>query len=156
LKLRSASPGVLDRRFAIRSAMRSRLAFCLLAACFAAGCEHADPLEPDGLQPTLSSIQANIFDQSCALSNCHAGSNPRQGLDLSAGQAYAHLVGIPSAEQPNLDRIEPNQPEASYLFLKITGNPSIAGQRMPLGRAPLTAEEISVVRAWIEAGAPND
>lgn len=119
-------------------------------------CEHADPVGPeDPIEPTLSSIQTNIFSTSCALSGCHAGSSPQQGLDLSAGQARANLVNVSSRERPDLDRVEPGAPDDSYIIHKVEGRSSIVGQRMPLGRAPLSQDEIDALRTWIGEGAPD-
>lgn len=132
----------------------------LFGALAATGCEHAEalgPIEPDDPEtPTLSIIQARIFNQNCALSGCHLGASAPFGLDLSEGQAYGNTVGVPSQERPELFRIEPGNPDASYLVHKIEGGPDIVGSRMPLGRAPLGADEIALVRAWIAAGAPQE
>ena len=125
----------------------------LFAVLLAAGCEHADPLDPNRLEPTLSSIQANIFDLNCALSGCHAGPNPQQGQDLSAGQAHANIVDVRSRENANLFRVAPGDPDNSYLVWKIEGRPEISGDRMPRGRAPLPQEQIDVIRQWITDGA---
>ena len=116
-------------------------------------CEHADPLEQGSLQPTLASIQENIFDQSCAVPGCHTGSSPPMDLDLSSGEAESNLVGVDSREVPSLKRVDPGNPDDSYLVRKIEGAPGIVGGRMPLNRAPLSSEEIAVVRDWITGGA---
>jgi hypothetical protein len=101
-------------------------------------------------------VQSQIFTASCALAGCHAGSSPAQGMNLSAGSAYSNIVNVPSNEQPTLDRIEPNDPAASYLYLKVTGDPSIVGEQMPFGGPPLSQTLIDLLRNWIERGAPND
>ncbi len=134
-------------------AFRERPLIVLLAVLCLAGCEHADPLDPGRLEPTLSSIQANVFDLNCALSGCHAGSSPQQGLNLSRGQARANIVGVRSNQRPNLLRVEPGNPDGSYLFQKITGAAGILGERMPRGRPPLSAEQIDAIRQWIADGA---
>jgi len=105
---------------------------------------------------TFTRVQNQVFSTSCAFSGCHGGSSPAQGLNLSAGQSYDMIVNIASAQQPALDRIEPNDPESSYLYLKIIGDPSISGSRMPRGAPPLSQELMDLVRDWIERGAPND
>lgn len=125
------------------------VAVCLVLA----SCEHADPLDPDELEPTLASIQENIFDVSCALSGCHTGSNPPMGLDLSAGQSQSNLVEVDSREVPAFQRVEPGNPDDSYLIMKIEGDSRIVGVRMPLGRAPLSGEQTAVIREWILDGA---
>ena len=43
-------------------------------------------------QVTLSDDVQPIFTSNCALSGCHAGTNPQQGMNLSVGQTkYAHV-----------------------------------------------------------------
>ena len=123
------------------------------AALLLSSCEHADPLEPADLPPTLESIQANIFNTNCALSGCHTGGNPPMGLDLSEGNARANLVGVPSQEVPQVFRVKAGNADESYLVMKIEGAAGIVGQRMPLGREPLSQEQISLVREWIDGGA---
>lgn len=121
-------------------------------------CEHADPVGAgeDGVRPTLSSIQENVFSTSCALSGCHAGPNPQQGMNLSAGRAHQNLVNVRSNERPALLRVDPGAPDSSYLVHKIEGRSSIVGERMPFGQEPLSQEEINALRTWIENGAPED
>jgi hypothetical protein len=109
-----------------------------------------------GQLATFTEVQTRIFTASCAFSGCHGGSSPAQGMNLTAGQAYAHIVNVPSNEQPARDRIEPGDPESSYLYLKVMGDPSISGGRMPLGGPPLAQELLDLLRDWIERGAPND
>lgn len=138
---------------------RSLVAFvlCVCLVIVTGACEHADPVGmDDGMEPTLSSIQTNIFSTNCALSGCHAGPNPQQGMDLSAGETHDNVVNVPSNERPEVDRVEPGNPDASYLVHKIEGRSSIVGGRMPLGREPLSQEEIELIREWIAAGAPDN
>lgn len=124
----------------------------------ALGCEHADPAgaEADRVRPTLQSIQENVFSTSCALAGCHAGSSPQQGLNLSAGRAHENLVDVRSNERPDLLRVAPGAPDSSYLIHKVEGRSSIVGEQMPLGGEPLSQEEISALRTWIERGAPEN
>ncbi len=101
--------------------------------------------------PSFASIQI-IFSNNCAFSGCHSGASPAQGQDLTAGQAYANIVGISSTEVPGLQRIEPGNPDGSYLVQKIEGRAAV-GSRMPLGRSPLSAQQIQDIRDWVSAGA---
>lgn len=126
----------------------------LLLAGLMAGCEHADPLGANDPAPTLSNIQATLFNTSCAVSGCHRGSAAPLGLDLSPGNAHGNLVNVSSQEVPDLLRVEPGNPDDSYLVRKIEGGPNIVGERMPRGRPPLTDAQIQRIRAWIEDGAP--
>ncbi len=103
---------------------------------------------------TFEFIQTNIFTPSCALSGCHAGPSPQQGMNLSAGQAYAAIVSVPSTEVPSLLRVNPGKPDESYLVHKIAGTAAVGG-RMPLGGPPLSDNLIQSMRDWIAAGALN-
>ncbi|MCZ6852858.1 MAG: CHRD domain-containing protein, partial [Gammaproteobacteria bacterium] len=87
-------------------------------------------------QVFFSRVQEQVFTPSCALSGCHAGASPAQGMNLSEGQAYANIVNVPSNEFPSLNRVEPNDPDNSYLIQKIEGTAQV-GARMPLGAGPL-------------------
>lgn len=138
----------------MRTLISLLLVFSITA--LAAGCEHADPLDPSRIDPTLSSIQMNIFDLNCALPGCHAGPNPQQGQDLSAGQAHANIVNVRSMENANLFRVAPGDPDNSYLVRKIEGGPDIVGAQMPFGRAPLPPEAIAAIRQWIADGAQDN
>jgi len=95
-----------------------------------------------------------IFNSSCAtVLGCHLGPEPSTRLNLSAGSAFLNLVPIKSSEDSSLLRINPGDPDASYLYRKIIGAPGIVGSPMPLGGA-LSNEQIETIRSWILAGAP--
>jgi hypothetical protein len=76
-------------------------------------------------------------------------------MNLSTGLAFASIVDVASAEQPARKRVDPADATGSYLFMKITGDPAITGARMPFGRPALSAEAITAIRDWIDAGAPK-
>jgi CHRD domain len=100
-----------------------------------------------------------IFTASCALPGCHAGNSPQQGQNLSAGQAFANTVGVKSVEAPSLNRIQPGDPQKSYLWHKINGTQQTvggSGARMPFGRAALPADQIAKIQQWIQQGAKNN
>lgn len=99
-----------------------------------------------------------ILTASCAVSGCHAGASPAQGMNLSSGQAYANIVNVPSIES-SLMRVKPCEPDSSYLVHKIQGTQGTvggSGGQMPLGRAALSQAQIDVIRQWITDGAPNN
>jgi mono/diheme cytochrome c family protein len=128
-----------------------------LAACTAGNGEGLDqngqPIPPG---PTGASdfqqIQDTIFTPIC--SACHIGANAPQGMRLDAANSYAMIVGVPSNEVPGLMRINPGNPDTSYLVQKIQGN-AAQGVRMPANGPPyLTQDQIDLVRRWVAAGAP--
>jgi hypothetical protein len=109
-----------------------------------------------GSQATFAAVQSQIFTPSCAFSGCHGGSSPAEGMSLMAGAAYSNIVNVRSSQQGSRDRIEPNDPDSSYLYLKVTGDSSISGLRMPRSGPALSQQLIELLRDWIERGAPND
>ena len=132
-------------------------ATCALGACAGNGDgldENGRPEEEGGgaLQPTFQSIQDNVFTPACT--GCHAGAAAPLGLRLDEGASYALLVNAPSVEVPALQRVQPGNPDASYLIQKLEGTAAVGG-RMPLNGPPLPAETIAVVRQWITNGAPS-
>ena len=97
-------------------------------------------------------IQDTIFTPIC--SQCHIGGGAPQGLRLDAGNSYAMLVNVASAEVPGLLRVNPGNPDASYIVQKIEGIAAV-GVRMPANGPPyLPQDRIDLVRRWIAAGAP--
>jgi hypothetical protein len=119
-------------------------------------CERAEPVKPETPKATLSSIQTTIFNSNCAISGCHLGSSAPFELDLSEGNSFGKLVNTSSQEVPSLLRVKPDDPDNSYLVIKIENGPNIVGQQMPLGRPPLSQEQINSIREWILDGAKNN
>lgn len=134
----------------------------VLATGLAGGCGTVkSPTEPPpvtgGPALTFAQIQAQVFTPSCAKSGCHDAASASADLVLAAGQSYGQLVGRPSTQNPSLARVEPSQPERSYLIKKVRGDPDITGERMPFDGPPyLTSEQIEGIAAWIRDGAPNN
>jgi hypothetical protein len=137
---------------------------CLVMAL--AACDEDDPVTPEPV--SFSADVQPILTENCV--GCHGGDTPAAGMNLAAGQAFANTVDVRAVQTDTstlLDRIEPGNPEASYLIHKIQGtqtaSPTIRGrgQRMPLGcptaeRRCLTAEEIQLIRQWVVEGALNN
>lgn len=105
-----------------------------------------------GGDPTVSfaaDIQP-IFDANCV--GCHGGNG---GLFLEAGSSYNNLVGVRASGNASFFRIQANNPDDSYLIMKIRGD-NRAGQRMPLGGPFLDQETINKVVTWVNEGALNN
>jgi hypothetical protein len=110
------------------------------------------PVQPGAPASDFQEIQDTIFTPICSV--CHAGANAPQGLRLDAGNSYALLVNVASAEVPGTMRVNPGNPNASYLVQKIEGTAAV-GVRMPANGPPyLPQDRVDLVRRWIAAGAP--
>ena len=97
-----------------------------------------------------------IFTASCAQAGCHKGIAAQQGLDLSAGKAYANLVNVAAAQcSDQRKRVLPGQPSQSYLIDKLMNVDICSGTRMPK-TSPLPAAQINTIAGWICEGAPNN
>jgi uncharacterized protein YjdB len=106
------------------------------------------------LNVSFSTQVQPIFTTSCARAGCHTTPSPQENMNLSAGNAYAAIVNVPS-NQVALMRVLPGDPDNSYLVQKIQGGAGIT--RMPADGPPfLTAGQIQLIRDWIAAGAQNN
>jgi len=65
-------------------------------------------------------VQA-IFARSCAYERCHSGAIIGGALNLARGSDYAAaLIGVPACEYERMARVEPGDPERSWLMVKLT------------------------------------
>lgn len=147
---------------------RSRQLLLALTLAFgAAGCDEklssiAGPT-PD-LEPTFASIQSNIFEltdsagrNACVSCHTNVGRTPAGGLILLHDVAYDQLVNVNATQISSLKRVNPGNPDASYIVQKIEGRAGVVGRRMPLNGPPfMTDGQILILRRWIELGAPRN
>jgi len=110
------------------------------------------PSDPNAMTATFASIQAKVFTPVCTA--CHTGASAPQGLRLDAANSYAMLVNVASNEVPSLKRVMPGDSANSYIVQKIEGHAAV-GARMPLGGPYLDANTITLIRQWIDKGAPQ-
>jgi hypothetical protein len=80
---------------------------------------------------------------------------PAEGLNLSSGNAYSNLVGVPCQECSSRLRVLTCGPGTtqSYLVAKIKGTNMCSGSQMPKG-APLTSTQQQTIVDWIAQGTP--
>jgi hypothetical protein len=133
----------------------SVIVLVVLSGCGAGGGDEDGDNSGGGvLQPTLPSIQTNIFGPICAQAGCHVGASAQQGLMLdSVDNSFQDLVGTTSTEAPSLLRVNPGNPDSSYLVHKIEGRATIVGAQMPLNQPALSGPQIEAIRTWIQNGA---
>jgi hypothetical protein len=135
----------------IRSASRAA-AVLVLAACYE-GDAVTDPDPPVG---TSFSEDVNpIFAVGgCTASGCHGSGAGELTLTPSAAANYASLVNVPASSASTFLLVEPSNSQDSYVVMKLEGRQT-SGARMPLGGA-LSSSQITTIRAWIDAGAPDN
>jgi hypothetical protein len=125
-----------------------------LASCGGGG--GTDEGDGAGRPVAYAEVQAVFEKYGCV--GCHPGVNP--SLDLRRGRSYDGLVGVRALEDPRLVRVVAGDPERSFLYLKLGGEPPVAdipaiGTRMPPRAPPIDEADLALVRRWIEQGAKN-
>jgi hypothetical protein len=110
---------------------------------------------PPPAAPTLTQLKSSAFS---VCGGCHTGGGTSlpASMDLTPANIYASIVGVASVEQPTLKRVNPGNPDTSYVVLKLEGAAGITGARMPFGGPYLDQATIDQVRAWVTAGAQNN
>jgi hypothetical protein len=161
---RSSNPRLIARASLLSRYWVAALAL-VLGACGAGTGEGLDqngqplgggsaPLVP-ALEPTLASIQANVFSVNCAVSGCHGGGTVQFGLRLDSGFSAENLINVVSPQSPpgqTLTRVIPGDPDGSFLVQKLEGRQAV-GIPMPAFSQPLPQATINVIRQWILDGA---
>lgn len=101
----------------------------------------------------FADVQA-ILTARCAVAGCHIGATAKEGLNLSAGNAYAELVNVATKQCGGARTLViPNNPNESYLVDKVRGV-DLCGtsKRMPPSISLSTAD-IQTISDWICGGA---
>jgi hypothetical protein len=119
------------------------------APCFGCGVDASLPWTDPSL-PLHARVVSMLHDCTGAEA-CHATGSG--GLTILAGSELVNLVKVRSTERPELFRVAPGDPAASYMYLKLAQDGGFSGAGMPAAtsydpRRPALAWE------WIEAGAP--
>lgn len=78
---------------------------------------------------------------------CHDGPEPKSNFNLTT------VAGLRAGGDNAGPAIVAGKPDASPILEYLTG---VRHPRMPKNRRPLTDEQISLISAWIAAGAPDD
>lgn len=151
--------------------MSVRAIAAVLIAAAAASCASSGGDESGvGGPPTARSVHEQLVRGSCGLSSsCHDANGHKARLDLSTVESMcASLKGAPSCEKPSMKRVVPGRPSDSYLLRKVKcagidctpdvgeADPACADAlsngRMPLNGAPLAANDVQTLEAWIAGG----
>ncbi len=98
-----------------------------------------------------------VLKARCAV--CHMTGEEPGGMALTPDTAWADLVGRDAMGLPSMKRVNPGEPQSSYLMHKLWGSHREVGgngSRMPLHQPPLSAAVLGDFETWIQAGAANN
>lgn len=101
---------------------------------------------------TFTDVYA-IISMKCGggTTGCHV-TGRSGGLQMpNKATARMNLVGVSSQECPGEKRVVAGDADKSVLVTAVEGTACL--QRMPRGRAALSADEIAKIRGWVQAGA---
>ena len=128
--------------------------YLLLAGAVAlSGCSAKVPIVPEDVSVSYSAHLEPLVIAHCL--GCHESEEPKAKLVLDPGVGYGRLVGRRSVQDPDMALVEPGDPDASYLWLKLQHR-APEGKGMPrtlTGTKKLRPAELELYRRWIEGGA---
>lgn len=113
---------------------------------------------------TWEAVQKSILQaKGCTTSACHGDDAQPNALKLAGNDAYQNLINrtANAALAPAMNLITPGEQALSFLYLKVaaatngTKLPTGGGSAMPVGKTPLSTEQLEALRLWIRAGAPE-
>ena len=127
--------------------------FLIATLLLASGCKDEGPSDPDVsdivFPPSNVSYSQHVdalFQQRCAFGGCHAGASAQAGLNLLAPSYDALRNHFPQL-------IVVGEPDNSILVQRLEGT---LQPQMPYMRQPLTNNQLTGIRTWINEGALNN
>ena len=117
------------------------------------GCGATVPEVPEGTPVSYSVHLEPLVIAHCL--GCHESEEPKAKLVLGPAEGYGQLVGRRSVQVPKMALVEPGDPDASYLWLKLQHR-APEGKGMPrtlTGTKKLRPAELDLYRRWIKDGA---
>ena len=157
-----AAAAAAERAVRVARVARAACVVALVAAAGACADFTVAPASvgPDTLvaDPSFARDVQPILTARCATAGCHTAVTHQAGLVLQAGIAYDSLVGRPSTLAPQFVRVVPGDADASWLVRMIGADPDarFGIERMPLGRPPLTDNQIATIVRWVTQGASRN
>jgi hypothetical protein len=111
--------------------------------------------------PSFDADIQPIIDAHCVMA-CHEPDGEWGFLLDMSGSAYEAIVGVPAPQFAAMSLVEPGEPNASYLWHKLSGTQASiggSGLMMPKPRpgmqaTVLTPEQLAAIEQWILQGAP--
>lgn len=117
-----------------------------------AGCPGSLEHPEQFLGPCLDA-PTEIFPQRCGDSDCHDAEAPAGDLDLVSPGVETRVVGQEASGGPGTI-VDPDAPEESIMWLKISSDNPPFGTRMPQVGGNLSSYERECVLEWIEEQVP--
>jgi len=108
--------------------------------------------EDVGNETTTAADVQLVVNARCA--SCHT-TGSSGGMTMGTNNVWAATVNVPSTQASGMDRIEPGDPDNSYIWRKIEGTQAAAGgsgSQMPFGGS-LNSADRDVWETWILEGA---
>ena len=99
-------------------------------------------------------VPTAVFKRNCNNEICHDSEEPAGDLDLDSPDLLSRLIGVPGTDCTERLRIDPNNPDQSFLLDKLESRVPECGDRMPLGGS-LPTDVIDCVRQWVHLVAPG-
>ena len=137
---------------------RSLSALLLVGCCTLAGCPVSEPAPPVERDVSFSSEVEPILVEKCASCHSEGGFAVNVGIPLllTDGVAYGELVNQPSSQDSTFTFVSPFDSANSLLYQKVSEETPPVGSTMPLFSERLSAEELGLIRDWIDQGAENN
>ena len=119
-------------------------------------CVDADSSVAPTVEATLANVEAHVLEPWCSFSACH-GVAEAAGLFLGAANLHGQLMGHEVISDTDLPLVEPGDAEGSWLYRMVSRcEPGGGAVHMPRNAPVLLDDEtVAIVRAWIDAGAPD-
>lgn len=119
--------------------------------------ETAQPLR----EPTLSNIEADIFEVGCSFSACHGSGGAGAGLALVGDDLHDNLLHHDVLTPTDLPMVDPGNAEGSWLYRVMSecepqadvGTVAFMPRNSPTLFDPAL---VAMVRDWIDEGAPDN
>lgn len=103
---------------------------------------------------TWSQVWQALDTQSSCTQNCHLGTSPPAGLELSnASLSIYFLVGQDSGQASDLLRVRPGDPQGSLFWQKVACSSPDVGRPMPPPAGGVSLEVMALIYDWIDQGA---
>ncbi|MDP9152422.1 MAG: hypothetical protein M3O36_21055 [Myxococcota bacterium] len=96
-------------------------------------------------------VPATLLAPTCGVPGCHSPPTNQSALGLASVGVGSRLVDHQAIGGPG-SLIDSQNPDQSVILAKVRPNP-LFGAAMPLGKPPLTPEQLQCLQAWVVAQA---